>query len=56
MLEKNLQRLGLSYNTVRVFPFVDKIVDIKDIPDGPFNVDDLPDLVTGDNVFCFGVS
>jgi len=44
MLEKSLMRLGLNYNTVRIFPFVDKIVDIKDIPNGPYNVDDLPDL------------
>ena len=54
ILEKSLQRLGLTYNTVRIFPFVDKIVDIKDIPDGPYNVDDLPDLVPDNNVFCFG--
>jgi hypothetical protein len=55
MLENSIKRLGLNYTTVRVFPFVDKVVDIKEIPDGPFNVDDLPDLVLPDNnVFCFG--
>lgn len=55
LLEKTIKRLGLTYTTVRVFPFVDKITNLKDIPDGPFNVDDLPDFNPGtDNVFCFG--
>ena len=44
MLQKSIDRLGLSYTTVRIFPFVEKIVDLKDIPDGPYNVDDLPEF------------
>jgi hypothetical protein len=55
LLEKTIKKLGLTYTTVRVFPFVDKITNLEDIPDGPFNVDDLPDFEPGtDNVFCFG--
>lgn len=55
LLEKAIQKLGLTYTTVRVFPFVDKITNIKDIPDGSYNVDDLPDFNPDtDNVFCFG--
>ena len=55
MLEKSITKLGLNHTTVRVFPFVDKIVRLEDIPDGPFNVDDLPDFNPDtNNVFCFG--
>ena len=55
LLEKAIQKLGLTYTTVRVFPFVDKITNLGDIPDGPYNVDDLPDFNPDtDNVFCFG--
>lgn len=55
MLEKSITKLGLNHTTVRVFPFVDKIVRLEDIPDGPFNVDDLPDFNPNtNNVFCFG--
>lgn len=55
MLQKSIDRLGLSYTTVRIFPFVEKIVDLKDIPDGPYNVDDLPEFIPPQGkVFCFG--
>jgi hypothetical protein len=55
MLEKSITKLGLKHTTVRVFPFVDKIVRLEDIPDGPFNVDDLIDFNPDtNNVFCFG--
>jgi hypothetical protein len=57
LLSKALDRLNLKYNTVRVFPFVDKIVEIKDIPPHPqpFDVDDLPEFQYNDkNVFVFG--
>jgi hypothetical protein len=40
MLEKAIDKLGLKHTTVRVFPFVDKIVRLQDIPDGSFNVDE----------------
>lgn len=57
LLEKALVRLGLPYTTVRLFPFVDKIVALDDIPneEGAYNVDDLPAFVPPtDNVWCFG--
>lgn len=55
LLNKTLENLGLHYNTVRVFPFVDKIVDLRNIPEGGYNVDDLPDYKPqSKNVFVFG--
>lgn len=55
LLQKALDRLGLKYVTVRVFPFVDKIVALHEIPEGSYNVDDLPDYQpTSKNVFVFG--
>jgi len=54
-LENALKKLELPYTTVRVFPFVDKIVDINDIPfDNSFDMDELQDLEVDGNVFCFG--
>lgn len=50
-----LNRLELSHTTVRVFPFVDKIVNLEDIKSESFNVDDLPEFVPPTkNVFVFG--
>lgn len=57
MLLKSVQRMGLPYTTVRIFPFVDKVVDLEDINDkeGGYNVDDLPDFVPSQpKVFVFG--
>jgi len=57
LLEESLKRLGLTYTTVRCFPYVDKIVALEDIPNtvGAYNVDDLPDYDPGrKDVFCFG--
>lgn len=56
LLITTLSRLDLQYTIVRVFPFVDKVVDIKNIPeDNNFNVDELPDLnIDFTNVFIFG--
>lgn len=57
ILEKSLIKLGLPYNTVRCFPYIEKITDINDIPnvEGAYNVDELPDYDPGTNeVFCFG--
>lgn len=56
MLEKSIKRLGLDYTTVRIFPFVDKIVELKHIdPDRNYVVDELPDYDPEDkNVFVFG--
>jgi len=57
LLIDTMQKLNLPYQVVRVFPFVDKIVDLKDIPeDNDFNLDELPDVVPPENtpIFVFG--
>jgi hypothetical protein len=67
MLEKALTRMNLQHVKVRIFPFVDKIARIDDIPEGVedltvqdfhsgnYNVDDLPDFDPGrEDVFVFG--
>jgi hypothetical protein len=55
VLRKTLERLKLPFTTVRIFPFVEKITALEDIPDGPYNVDDLPEFVPSTNrVFVFG--
>lgn len=68
LLITTLDRLNLPYTIVRVFPFIDKVVDIKNIPeDNNFNVEELPDLETvvdktnkvdtsvcTNNIFIFG--
>jgi hypothetical protein len=54
-LVSTIHKLGLPYTIVRIFPFIDKIVDVKNIPDFPYDVDKLPDInVSSENVFCFG--
>ena len=67
MLRKSIERMGLPYTTVRIFPFIEKITSLSDIPEGmndltvqdyhigAYNVDELPDFDPGtDNVFVFG--
>ena len=59
MLKKSLDRMELSYDIVRIFPFVNKIVNIKDIPEGEdgynYIVDELPEYDPGrKDVFVFG--
>jgi len=50
-----LNRLGLPYTVVRVFPFISKVVKLSDIPEGPFNVDDVPEFEPNmPNIFIFG--
>lgn len=54
-LVSTIHKLGLPYTIVRIFPFIDKIVDVKNIPDFSYDVDRLPDInVSTENVFCFG--
>lgn len=56
-LKKSLERFGLTYTEVRIFPFIDKIVNLDDIEDksGGYNVDELPKYQPLDkNIFCFG--
>jgi hypothetical protein len=57
LLLDTMRRGGFSHDIVRIFPFVDKIVRVSDIPneEGAYNVDDLPEYVTDRNdVFVFG--
>ena len=55
LLFNAMDRLGMQYTIVRIFPFVNKIVNVKDLPEGGFNVDDLPEFVPpSKNVFVFG--
>ena len=50
-----LNRLGLEYSTVKIFPYVDKIVDIKNIPESAYEVDDLPEFqIDRKDLFVFG--
>lgn len=52
-----LERLGLPYTVVRVFPYVDKIVKLEDCPPlgVPFTVDELPEYDSAPtNSFVFG--
>ena len=50
-----LQRLNLPHSIVRIFPFVDKISLLSDVPQD-FNVDELKDYdpPINENVFVFG--
>jgi hypothetical protein len=57
ILIDTMEKLKLSYQVVRVFPFVDKVVDLNDIPeDNDFNLDELPEVKanTTEKIFTFG--
>jgi hypothetical protein len=56
LLFESLDRMKLDYSVIRLYPFANKIVDIKDIdPTNNYNVDDLPEFVPPTkNVFVFG--
>jgi hypothetical protein len=57
LLIDTLEKLKLPYQVVRVFPFVEKVVDLKDIPeDNDFNLDELPEVEanTTEKIFTFG--
>lgn len=50
-----MDRMGLEYKVVRIFPFVDKIVALDQIEHEHYNVDDLPEFTTDrKDVFVFG--
>jgi hypothetical protein len=55
-LISTLKRYGFDYHIVRSFPYVDKIVDVNDIPDEAYEVMDLPDLNLNftQKIFVFG--
>lgn len=59
ILFKALERLELKYSVVRIFPFIDKVVNVSEInPLAPYTVDKLPEYepsnVENANVFVFG--
>lgn len=57
LLIDTMEKLKLPYQVVRVFPFINKIVDLKDIPeDNNFNLDELPEIEpnTNEKIFAFG--
>ena len=55
LLSATFDKFGLPYTTVRLFPFLDKITNIQDIPEQFNDIDDLPDFDIEDkNVFVFG--
>lgn len=58
LLLKTLDKFKLNYQLVRVYPFLDKVVELKDIPDILDNIEDLPDFklddMLKDNTFIFG--
>ena len=50
-----LDRYGFPYEVVRIFPFVDRVVAVRDVPDGPYDLDEVPEFVPPtDEVFVFG--
>lgn len=52
-----MEKLKLPYQVVRVFPFVEKVVDLEDIPENnDFNLDELPEIEpnTTEKIFAFG--
>jgi len=55
LLIETMDKLNLSYDLVRIFPYVDKITKLSDIPLDFDNVEDLPDYVPpAGKIFCFG--
>ncbi len=55
MLWKTMERLDLPYSVVRIFPYIDRIVDMVDIPIEAYVADELPEFnINRTDVFCFG--
>jgi hypothetical protein len=57
-LEESLNRLGLTYDIVRCYPYGAKVALLSDVPDssdGAYDLEDVPDYDPGrKDVFCFG--
>lgn len=55
-LLETLVKYNLPFTLVKIFPFINKIVDVNDVPTTPYEVTELPDLLVSDpnNVFVFG--
>lgn len=50
-----MEKSGFNYDVVRVFPFVDKIANIKDIPPVWYDVDEIPEYeFPKETCFIFG--
>lgn len=55
MLISSLERISAKYTVVRIFPFVDKIVDVSTIPLDNYELDLLEDFnPSDDKIFIFG--
>ena len=54
VLISTIKKLELPYKIVRVYPFVDWVVDINDIPEEFNNVEDLPQITPEGNIWCWG--
>lgn len=55
LLIETMDKLKLSYDIVRIFPYVDKITLLSDIPPDFDIVEDLPDYIPpAGKIFCFG--
>jgi hypothetical protein len=55
VLLETIKKFNLSHDIVRIFPYVDKICNVDDIPEDFSNVEVLPDYMPPtNNVFCFG--
>jgi hypothetical protein len=54
ILISTLQKFEIEYKIVRVFPFVDKVVDIEKIPEDFDTVEDLEELEIDGLVWCWG--
>ena len=57
-LTKSLDRLDIPYKIVRIYPFVDWVVDIDDIPENYYLIDEcvtkLPQIEPIGEVWCWG--
>ena len=54
LLISTLKRFDIPYQIVRIYPFVDWVVDINDIPDEFDNVEDLPQIEPKGRIWCWG--
>jgi hypothetical protein len=54
ILIDTLKRFDIPHQIVRIYPFVDWVVDINDVPDDFNNVEDLPQINPKGKVWCWG--
>jgi len=54
LLISTIKKYGLPYKIVRVYPFIDWVVDINDVPENFVNVEDLPQIDPKGDIWCWG--